>query len=158
MNKSKSLLEIPDMMKNVNVVMIPKPKKQGLHHIENQRGIFLISVFRSILMKLLLKDEYNTIDSYMSDSNVGGRKGRRAQDHIFIINGIIFEHARSNKKKQISVCIYDCEQCFDSMWQDEVTNNLYDAGVKSDKLSLLQKINKVNIVPVKHLMNYHREK
>ena len=137
------------MMKDVNVVMIPKPKKQSLHHIENQRGIFLISVYRSILMKLLLKDEYNTIDSFMSDSNVGGRKGRRAQDHIFIINGIIYDHARSNKKKQISICIYDCEQCFDSMWQDEVTNNLYDAGIKNDKLSLVQKINQVNKVAVK---------
>ena len=27
MNKTKHLLEIPEMMKNVNVVMIPKPKK-----------------------------------------------------------------------------------------------------------------------------------
>ena len=87
-------------------------------------------------MKLRLKDEYKTIDSYMSDSNVGGRKGRRAQDHIFIINGIIFDHARSSTKKSISLCIYDCEQCFDSMWQDEVTNNLYEAGITNDKLSL----------------------
>lgn len=99
MNRTKHLMEIPEMMKDVNVVMIPKPKKTGLHNIENQRGIFLISVYRSMLMKLLLKDEYKTIDSFMSDSNVGGRKGRRAQDHIFIINGIIFEHARSTKKE-----------------------------------------------------------
>ena len=66
-----------------------------------------------------------------------------------IINGIIFEHARSTKKKQISICIYDCEQCFDSMWQDEVTNNLYDAGIRNDKLPILQKINQVNRVAVK---------
>ena len=149
MNKAKYLLEIPDMMKDVNVVMIPKPKKKNMHDIKNQRGIFLISVYRSILMKLLLKDEYKTIDSFMSDSNVGGRKGRRAQDHIFIINGIIFDHARSKNKKQLSICIYDCEQCFDSMWQDEVTNDLYEAGIQNDKLSLLYKINQVNRVAVK---------
>ena len=149
MNKAKHLLEIPEMMKDVNVVMIPKPKKKSLHNIENQRGIFLISVYRKILMKLLLKDEYKTLDSFMSDSNVGGRKGRRAQDHIFIINGIIFDHARSSKKKQLSICIYDCEQCFDSMWQDEVTHDLYKAGITDDKLSLLYKINQVNRVAVK---------
>ena len=51
-------------------------------------------------MNLLLKDEYNTIYSFMSDSNVGGRKGRRAQDDIFVINGFIYEHARSNKNLQ----------------------------------------------------------
>ena len=94
LNKTKDFLEIPDMMVNVNVVMIPKPGKPNQNDIKNQRGIFLISVFRSILMKMLLQDEYKKIDEYMSDSNAGGRKGRRAQDHLFIINGIIFDHAR----------------------------------------------------------------
>ena len=97
------------MMSNVNVVMIPKAGKPNLNDIKNQRGIFLISVFRSILMKMLLQYEYTKIDEYMSDSNAGGRKGRRTQDHLFIINGIIFDHARSKLKKQISISIYDCE-------------------------------------------------
>ena len=44
-------------------------------------------------MKMLLLDEYEGIDEFMSDSNAGGRKGRRAQDHLFIINGIIHQHA-----------------------------------------------------------------
>ena len=94
LNKTKDILEIPDMMVDVNVVMIPKPGKPNQNDIKNQCGIFLISVFRSILMKMLLQDEYKKIDDYMSDSNAGGRKGRRAQDHLFIINGIIFDHAR----------------------------------------------------------------
>ena len=46
------------MMKVVNVAMIPKPGKPGLHNLENQQRVFLISGFCSILMKLLLKDEY----------------------------------------------------------------------------------------------------
>ena len=74
----------------------------------------------------------------------GGRKGRRSQDHLFIINRIIFEHARHKTSKQISIGIYDCEQCFDSLWQEEVINNLYEAGIKDDKLSILQKINHTN--------------
>ena len=120
-----------------------------MHNIQNQRRIFLLSVFRSILMKMLLKDEYAKIDNFMSDSNVGGRKGRRAQDHLFIINGIIYEHARSQNKKSISIMIYDAEQCFDSLWQEEVINNLYEAGIKNDKLSLLQELNSVNELAVK---------
>ena len=130
-------------MLDVNVVIIQQPQKPNLNDIKNQRGIFLISVFRSILMKVLLKDEYQKIDNFMSDSNTGGRKGRRAQDHIFIINGIIFDHTRLKYKKQISLSIYDCELCFDSIWQEKVVNDLSDTGVKNHKLALLQKVNKV---------------
>ena len=56
LNKMKDTLEIPEIMTNVNIVMIPKTGKQSLHNIQNQRGIFLLSVLRTIVMKLLLKD------------------------------------------------------------------------------------------------------
>ena len=35
------------------------------------------------------------------------------------------------------------------MWQDEVINELFDAGVQDDKLALLHKINESNIIQVK---------
>ena len=149
MNKTKEQLEIPDMMKDVNVVLIPKQNKANSNLLENQRGIFLLSIYRSILMKMLLLDEYEGIDEFMSDSNAGGRKGRRAQDHLFIINGIIHQHATSKSEKQISISIYDCEQCFDSLWQEDVVNDLYEAGVKNDKLALLYKANEANNIAVK---------
>ena len=98
---------------------------------------------------MLLKDEYTKIDEYMSDANAGGRKGRRVQDHLFVINGIIYEHARNKQKKQITIGIYDCKHCFDSLWQDDITNNLYDAGIKNDKLALLQKLNETNNIAIK---------
>ena len=100
-------------------------------------------------MKLLLKDEYEKLDSYMTDSNIGGRQGRRIHDHLFLVNGIIFDNSSSKKKKPISICIYDCRQCFDPMWQDEVINNLYEAGIRDDKLALLNEINKTNNLAVK---------
>ena len=53
-------------------------------------------------MKLLLKDEYNKIDLFMSDANAGGGIGRRPQDHLFLINGIIFEHLRNKSSKDIT--------------------------------------------------------
>ena len=149
MNKTKSTLEIPEFMKTVNVAMLPKPGKPGLHKLENQRGIFLISVFRSILMKLVLKDKYKALDSYMTDSNIGGRQGRRIQDHLFIVNGILFENNRKKKHEPISICIYVCRQCFDSLWQEEVLNDLFEAGIDDDKLSLLYQINHTNNLAVK---------
>ena len=97
---------------------------------------------------MLLDDEYKTIDNYMSDSNVGGRKDRGIRDDLFVVNGIIQEHCTS-QAKPVTIQIFDYKTCFDSLWQDKVINELYDAGVQDDKLALLPKINETNIVKVK---------
>ena len=95
LNNTKKHMKIPHMMKTVNIALIPKPGRRNLQHIENHRGIFLIHKFRSLLMRMLLNDKYNTIDDFMSDSNVGGRKGRSVRDHLFMVNGIIKDHHKS---------------------------------------------------------------
>ena len=41
------------------------------------------------------------------------------------------------------------ELCFDSMWYEEVTNQLYEAGVNDNKLALLAKINESNDIAIK---------
>ena len=148
-NKTKNTHVIPEFMKLVNIVMIPKPGKLNSHILHNQRGIFLISTFRSIILKLLLKDEQKKIDAFMSDGSVGGRKGRRIQDHLFIVNGVIFEQTRSKTSKGISISIYDSQQCFDSLWKEHIFNDLYEAGMKNDRLSLLWEIDQVNKLAVK---------
>ena len=147
MNKTKELLEIPSMMKNVNIALIPKTGKKKLQNIENHRGIFLIHKYRSLIMRMILNDKYEIIDKFMSDSNVGGRKERGIRDHLFVVNGIIHEHKNSNKS--LAAQILDYKSCFDSMWLDEVTNDLYEAGVNDDKLVVLYKLNETNEVAVK---------
>ena len=148
-NKTKETHDIPDMMKNVNIAMIPKPGKPNSHEVQNLRGIFIISIFRSIILKLLLKDESSKIDSFMSDASVGGRKGRRIQDHLFIVNGVIFEHARSKTSTNISINIYDSKQCYDSLWKEHIFNDLFEAGMQNDRLSLLWELDQVNKLAVK---------
>ena len=116
LNKCKESLEIPQMMTHVNIALIPKSGKKNLRDISNHRGIFLIHKYRSLIMKMLLDDNYNTLDNYMSDSQVGGRKDRGIRDHLFIINGIIHEHFKS-KTNPISIQIMDYSCCFDSLWR-----------------------------------------
>ena len=58
------------MMKHVNIALIPKAGKRNLRSISNHRGIFLIHKYRSLNMRMLLNDEYDTIDNFMSDSQV----------------------------------------------------------------------------------------
>ena len=147
LNETKNTLEIPQMMTHVNIALIPKAGKRNLRDISNHRGIFLIHKYRSLIMRMLLEDKYKIIDEFMSDSNVGGRKEKGIRDHLFIVNGIIHDHCNS-KSKPVSIQILDYKCCFDSMWQDETTNELFNAGVEDDKLALLHKINEINHIKV----------
>ena len=115
LNKTKDSLDIPHVIKTVNITLIPKTGKRNLKDISNHRRILLVPKYRSLLMRMLLNDKYVMIDAYMSDSNVGGRKDRSIRDHIFIVNGILPEHSKS-KTNPVSIQITDYKNCFDSLW------------------------------------------
>ena len=76
------------------------------------------------------------------------RKGMNIRNHIFIINGII-NNVLQDKSKAVDIQILDYKQCFDSMWLEDTLNDLYDAGVRDDTLSLLYEANKNINVAVK---------
>ena len=140
-------LSIPAFMQFVNIVAIYKGKGEK-SDLENDRGIFILNLIRSILMKMIYQDKYQTIDENMSDSNVGARKKKNIRNHLFILNGIIND-ALNSKDKCIDLIIVDYKQCFDSMWLDECMNDLFKAGVQDDHLALLYKANSINQVSVK---------
>ena len=87
-NEIKDNIFFPQFMQCANIVSIykGKGKKQELN---NDRGIFLVNFFRSIIMKMVYLDKYDIVDSNMSDSNVGARKHKNIRNHLFVINGII---------------------------------------------------------------------
>ena len=83
-------------------------KEKGFRtDLTNERGVFMVSVFRSLLMKLIYKDIYKIIDDSMSDSQVGSRKGKNIRNHIWVLNSIVADTLSSKKKKSIDVQIYD---------------------------------------------------
>ena len=148
LNKVKFNGFIPEFIQWANITSLCKGKGDKLD-LKNERGIFIVSVFRSILMKLIYNDKYETIDGNMSDSNVGARKNKNVRNHIFVVNGVIHDVLSSKKKKPIDIQIMDYKQCFDSMWLEETMNNLFEAGVTDDHLALLYEGNKVVNVAVK---------
>ena len=85
----------------------------------------------------------------MSDSQVGGRKGMNVINHLWIVNGVINNVLSTKRKNPIDIQIFDYKQCFDSLWLQECLNDLYDSGVKDDKLALLYNINTEVKVAVK---------
>ena len=84
-NKIKFEKYIPDFIRNADVATIYKGEKCDL---ENDRGIFLVTEFRSILMRLIYLDKYGIIYNTMSDSQVGGRKGKNVRNHLWLLNGV----------------------------------------------------------------------
>ena len=146
-NKIKNEIYVPKFMQYATIVSIYKGKGSKME-LDNERGIFIVNIFRSVLMKMIYNDKYETVDKSMSDSNVGARKHKNIRNHIFVLNGVINE-VINNKETGIDIGIMDYRQCFDSMWMEESMNDLWEAGIKDDKLALIYKMNEQTSVSVK---------
>ena len=103
-NYLKSESEIPDFMKFAIVTTIPK--KGSKLELKNERGIFRVSVIRSILMRLIYNSNYQTIDSLMSNCQMGARKGKSCRNNIWMINGIIHGTLHGKNQRPIILQIY----------------------------------------------------
>ena len=79
-NRIKMEFYIPEMMQFANIISIYKGKGTK-NDLQNDRGIFIMNILRSIMMKMVYNDEYNIIDSNMSDSNIGDRKDKNIRNH-----------------------------------------------------------------------------
>ena len=138
-NKIKREGKLPDFMKNAVISTISKKGSQFM--LKNERGIFLVSSVRSILMKLEYNSKYKVINDNMSESNIGGRKNRSSVDNIFIINGIIHEQLSNKNNKPLTLQIYDYQQMFDSMDLEIAISDLFDSGIQDDYLVLIYDAN-----------------
>ena len=147
MNKVKEELFIPKFIKYANIVAIYKGRGEKMD-LMNDRGIFIVDIFRSILMKLVYQEKYEMVDRQMSDSNVGARRGKNIRNHIFVLNGVINDVVQ-NGKEAVDIEILDYRQCFDSLWVEECMNDLWEAGINDDHLALIYKVNETVNVSVK---------
>ena len=73
MNIIKTEQIFPKAFELCNITSIYK-NKGSRNEFNSYRGIFRVPILRTILDKLIYNDEYENIDSKLSDSNVGARK------------------------------------------------------------------------------------
>ena len=99
MNQIKTDQVIPEMIKMCNISSIWK-RKGSRSTFDNYRGIFRVTILRTILDRLIYNDEYEKIDKSLNDSNVGARKGRNVRDNIFVVNAVL-NSASKKKKRQL---------------------------------------------------------
>ena len=139
-NKIKSENYYPDFMRKADVTTIYKGKGSK-SDLNNDRGVFVVSVFRALLMKLIYKDIYKIIDESMGDAQIGSRKNVNIRNHIWVVNSVICDVNSSKTKKPIDIQIYDYKQCFDSLWLEECLNDMFEGGLQNDKLNVLYSAN-----------------
>ena len=135
MNKIKDDQKFPKCLELCNISSIWK-RKGSRNSFDNYRGIFRVTIFRSILDRLIYNDEYQNLDKKLTDCNVGARKHRNIRDNIFVMNAITNSVKKGNESA-LDYQVYDIEKCFDSLWLHEVINTLFEAGLQNDKLPLL---------------------
>ena len=148
-NGMKSEFHIPDIMQMANITTIYK-KKGPKNLLENDRGIFILSVFRKIIDRLIYQEFYPMIDARMSDSNIGARKNKNIRNHLFIVYGVINSVLKS-KDQCIDIQIYDLVKAFDVLWLEDSMNDLWDTlptDAHTDKLGLIYQVNTDNLVAV----------
>ena len=105
-------------------------------------------MFRTIIDRLIYNDEYDGIDTELTDSNVGARKKRNLRDNIFVLNAVTNSVINGNEAP-IDVQIFDVEKCFDSLWLEEYVNDLYDIGFQNEKLAILHLENQIADIAIK---------
>ena len=111
-------------MQLANISTIYKNKASRME-MKNDRGIFILSVFRKILDKLLYLDKYPDIDKNMSDSNIGARKERNIKNHLFVVYGIIIS-VLNDGTSCIDIQVYDLIQAFNSLWLEDCMIDIYE--------------------------------
>ena len=147
MNHIKSNHELPEVLQYCNITSLYKHK--GSHKdFNNYRGVFRVTVLRSVLDRLIYNDSYSTIDEHLTDGNVGARKNRNIRDNLFVL-GAVINSVINGKEPPIQVQVQDVEKCFDKLWLEATTNALFDAGLNNDMLNILYLENKEAKVAVK---------
>ena len=147
MNKIKSQQKIPKSLQLCNITSLYK-NKGPRESFSSYRGIFRVTVLRSILDRLIYNDMYETLDLNLSDCNVGNRKNRNIRDNLFVLNAI--QNATKKKTEDpIDICVYDVKKCFDSMWAKEAINDAFDLGFQNDKLPLVYLANENASIAIK---------
>ena len=103
---------------------------------------------KSMLDKLIYEDTYDQIDSNLSYSNIGGRKGRNIRDHLMIVYGVIND-VINGQAAPIDIQLFDISKCFDEMWHAETMNDIWDTSIQDDKFAMIARLDQECFVKVK---------
>ena len=86
MNLMKEKQIFPKVLEKCNITAIHKKKSKS--DFTNYRGVFRVTILRSILYRLMYNSAYEAIDANLTDGNVGARKRRGCRDNMFVLTAV----------------------------------------------------------------------
>ena len=107
MNLIKNHQTYPECLELRNISSIWKCKCPR-SSFESYRGIFRVTIFRSILDRLIYNDEYEKLDKNLTDANFRARKNRNIRDDILVLNAIM--NSLKENEKALDYQVYDIEK------------------------------------------------
>ena len=149
MNGIKQTFFFPEFIQLANISSLFK-NKESRFDLENDRGIFILPILKKVFDKLIYQEKYPFVDANMSDSNIGGRRGKNIKNHLFVIYGII-NSILVEGYSCVDISIYDLVKAFDRLWLEDCMIDLYDSLPQEqhdDKLALIYQANSDNQVAV----------
>ena len=94
-NRMKHKMIIPECLRKANITILHK--KNDKQDLNNWRGIFVTSVLRALLMKLIYGRTYPLVDTNMSDAQIGARKRKSVRNHLFVLNSVLSDVMKTKK-------------------------------------------------------------
>ena len=107
-------------------------EKGDILKLEYHRGLFLVSLFKTIIMKLIYLRNYEL-----------------CRDHMYVANGAIQDALSSKSSKPLDLFVCDYKTMFDGLDIKTTLNDLYDNEVKDDSFALIYKLYEKSNVAIK---------
>ena len=108
----------------------------------NERGITLGSnmgkLFEIIMNNRLIK----TVK--ITDAQAGGQNGKATADHLLILNNIIKQHKKNNKKEDLHIAFLDVTKAYDKAWLNAILYALNRSGLTGKDLNIVKIQTKTN--------------
>ena len=111
-NRMKHEMIIPECLRTAHITILHK--RSSKLDLNNWRGIFVCSILRKILMKMVHERTYEKVARNMSDSQIGAKRNKSVRNHLFVLNSIISDVMSSKRKEPIDLNIMDFKQMFDA--------------------------------------------
>jgi hypothetical protein len=146
-NRMKHEMIIPECLRTAHITILHK--RSSKLDLNNWRGIFVCSILRKMLKKMVHERTYEKVARNMSDSQIGAKRNKSVRNHLFVLNSIISDVMSSVKKEPIDLNVMDFKQMFDAEELSVCLNALYDANIQDDMLALIYEANKTTIFAVK---------
>jgi len=125
MNKIYNTGVIPDdFLQNIFITI---PKTNNAQDCSDYRTISLISHVSKILLHLINARNTPIIESHLTDSQMGFRKGKGTKDAIFQFRTIMERATQVNKK--VYACFIDYQKAFDRINHEKLLVIMEKAGI-----------------------------